>query len=194
MARLSIDLNAAVVRSLTGEDLALLEEERETKAPPLKRLGERHHALAKCLADGMQGWEAALACSYSPSRVSILQADPTFQGLIKFYRDGVDRRFFSTHEQMAALSRDAMAELQERLEEEPEKMRTDQLIELSKFGTDRTGFGPSQTNVNLHLDGAAKLASARKRVLAYRAEQSSVDQRPKDLELTVNRSEGPDTE
>ena len=87
-----------------------------SRAPPLKRLSERHHALARCLASGMEAGEAAITCGYVASRVSILQADPAFQKLSAFYRQSVETKYLDMHGVLAGLSLDAAMELRERLE------------------------------------------------------------------------------
>lgn len=163
--RLPVDLNAEVVRALTPEDMEALEQEREIKAPAIKRLSERHHALARCLADGMAPWQAAIHCSYSASRISILQADPTFNNLIEAYRANIDVHYYDPHQRLAVARNLALDEIIDRLEEQPEKVRFDQLIEVGKFASDRSGFGPSSTNLNVQVDMATKLGSARRRAI-----------------------------
>lgn len=146
-------------------DLALLSEEKGSRPPPLKRLRDRHHALARVLASGKSEAEAAAIVGYDISRVSILKNDPAFNELLEFYRADVNRAYASMHEQLAGLSLDAVTELRERLEEAPEKLSVAQLVELTKMGADRTGFGPSQKveqNVNINL--ASRLEEARRRV------------------------------
>lgn len=163
-------LTAEVVRELDPGDLALLQEEKGSAAPALKRLGERHHALARCLASGMGSGEAAIVCGYAPSRVSILLDDPAFAELLVFYRGEVQEKYLDMHGVLAGLSLDAAMELRERLEadmqNEDKSISIAQLVELTKLGADRTGFGPqsSSTNVNLNVDLAGRLEAARRRV------------------------------
>ena len=178
--RASAALTAVAVRALQVDDLVLLQGEKGSRAPPLKRLAERHHALARCLASGMSPGDAAVTCGYDQSRVSILQADPAFRELLTFYRDDVNRSYRDMHERLAGLSLDATALLQEQLEAdlsaEPDerKLSAGQLMELTKLGADRTGFGPqtSSTNLNINVDMAARLEAARKRVAARIIDQS----------------------
>lgn len=68
--------------------------------------------------------------------------------------------------QAANIAKDALEELSLRLEETPETFTTNQLLEVSKFGADRSGFGPqsSSTNVNVNVDLASRLEAARRRV------------------------------
>lgn len=173
--RAAVPVTASVVRELDEQDLLLLQEEKGSKTPPLKRLSERHHSLARCLASGASPGDAAITCNYTPSRVSILLDDPAFQELVAFYRRDVNAQYLGMHEVLAGLSFDAANELRERLEaemqSEEKSMTIGQLTELVKVGADRTGFGPqsSSTNVNVNLDFAARLEAARKRVSERRA-------------------------
>lgn len=153
----------------------MLGTEKGSRPAPLKRLSERHHALARCLAGGMSEANAAITCGYVQSRVSILKADPAFQELLAFYREDVESKYLDMHGVLAGLSLDAATELRERLEEDmnadEKKITLNALIELTKLGADRTGFGPqsSSTNLNVNVDMASKLQSARERVAQRRA-------------------------
>lgn len=164
--RAPIDLSPAVVRDLTRGDLAALEEEKGSTTPALKRISDRHHALARNLAGGMKEAEAALVCGISNSRISILKNDPQFQELLEFYRGEVDLVYRDMHEKLAGVASIALDELQERLEDTPEKVSMGHLMEVVKLGADRTGFGPqsSTTNLNVNVDMAARLNAARERV------------------------------
>lgn len=165
-------LSAVKVRELEADDLLLLGTEKGSKAPALKRLGDRHHALARSLASGMSPGEAAIVCRYDSSRVSILLDDPAFRELLAFYREDVQRQYLGLHEQLAGLASDAAELLQDKLEAdldlpvEGRKITVGQLMEVTKLGADRTGHGPqsSSTNVNVNVDLASRLQEARKRV------------------------------
>lgn len=170
--RASRPLSAVEVRPLDECDIALLAEEKGAKAPALKRLSERHHALARCLASGMSDGDAAINCGYVLSRVSILKADPAFQELLVFYRQDVHSKYLDMHGVLAGLSLDAAMELRERLEADAEAdektMSVGQLIELTKLGADRTGFGPQSSQLNVNVDLAGRLQAARERVAQRR--------------------------
>lgn len=157
-------VSAELVREITEADVALLAVAGETKAPPLKRLRDRHHALARMLASGLPEGEAAIVCGYDPSRVSVLKADPTFQALLKFYRDAVEPHYADLHERLSGLSIDAVEELRGRLEDEPESVSTALLLDIATKGADRTGFGPTSTQVSLTANLGDKLKLARERV------------------------------
>ena len=168
VGRASKPLSAVQVRVLDDMDIALLAEEKGSKPAPLKRLSERHHALARCLASGMADCDAAITCGYVLSRVSILKADPAFQELLAFYRRDVSSKYLDMHGVLAGLSLDAAMELRERLEAEmsaeEKTFSIGQLAELTKLGADRTGFGPQSSQLNVNVDLAGRLEAARKRV------------------------------
>jgi len=155
---------AAVVRELDRADMVLLSSERGVKPSAIKRLSERHHALARNLASGMPEGDAATFCGYTISRVSILKSDPAFRELLEFYREDAQRPYRDLHVRLSGLAMDAAEELSNRLEEEPDKISNGQLMELTKLGADRTGHGPSSTQLNLNVDLASRLEAARKRV------------------------------
>ena len=155
---------AAVVRELVATDLVLLSQEKGSKPSAIKRITERHHALARNIASGMSISEAAALQGYSLSRVSILQGDPAFKELLAFYGEDANRPYRDLHVRLSGLAMDAAEELSVRLEEEPEKVTVNQLMELTKLGADRTGFGPQTSQLNVNVDLAGRLEAARKRV------------------------------
>lgn len=174
--RASAPLHFAETRALERGDLELLLEEKGSKPPALKRLAERHHALARCLASGMSDGDAALACGYVASRVSILKNDPAFRELLEFYRDDVNKQYRDLHERLAGISMDATALIEEQLEADlaveldERKVSLGQLMQLTQMGADRTGHGPSSSqNVNVNVNLAERLQRARQRVTDRRS-------------------------
>ncbi len=170
--RAPVHLTAELVREIIPADLELLAAEKGSKTPALKRLSDRHHALARALASGLYSpGEAALMTGYDPSRVSILQGDPTFQELLAFYRAEKDRAFSTTQDKLASVAGSALDEIQTRLEDEPEKLSVGQLIQLAALGADRTGNGPTSTQtLNVNDNTAQRLKVARERLDAKRKE------------------------
>lgn len=169
IGRSSVPLVTREVRELVPEDLALLGTERGIQPLPIKRIGERHHALARALAAGTPSGEAAVVVGLTPSRVSILLNDPSFAELVGFYRTKVDALYIDRNEQLAGLSMDAVSELRRRLEEEPDDITVNALVEITKLGADRTGLGPKSTqDVNVNVGLSARLQEARERVAARR--------------------------
>ena len=144
VGRAKRQISAEVIGQLSVDEVMMLSEEKGSEPSALKRLSQRHHSLARILASGAAPGQAAVLCGYTSSRVSILLDDPAFKELLQFYREGVEEKYFDLHEQLAGIASDAAMELQERLEVEPEKLFTGQLIELTKMGADRTGHGPTR--------------------------------------------------
>lgn len=162
--RAAVPVSAEIVGTVTQADLELLKTEKGSKPAPLKRIGERHHAMARMLASGMKPGEVAVAVGLHPSRVSILQDDPTFQELVAFYRENVDAVYADLHTRLAGMSADAAEELRRRLEENPEDLGLNALMEMVKLGADRTGYGPSsKQDVNVNVNIADRLQAARQR-------------------------------
>ena len=155
---------------LEPADLAALAAERGLKAPALKRLSDRHHALARDLAMGVKPGVAGITHGYNANRVSMLLADNSFKELVEHYRQLPDAHYADVAERLAGMSVDAIEELRRRLEEEPEELGTNQLVEITKLGADRTGYGPQSASLNVHVHSglAEKLEAARKRVAKMR--------------------------
>ncbi len=157
-------LTAVLNRPLTEQDILSLQEERQTQAPKIRKLRDRHHALARAIASGLSESDASILCGYDKSRVSILKGDPAFSELVTFYRGKVDEKYYGMHERMAGLGQDAVDELADRLEDGPEDFSINQLLELTKGMADRTGHGVStKAEVNVKFGLAERLASARQR-------------------------------
>lgn len=166
--RVPQELQVEFVRALSVDDLVLLEQPRGETRPPLKRLMDRHHALARSLASGLKPSEAALVCNYSVEYVGLLKGDPTFRELVEFYRGTLEREMRSNFERLSGLAADAADILSDRMETEPEKISTGQLIEIVKTGADRSGNGPQSSSVQLNINAnlADRLKSAREQARA----------------------------
>lgn len=165
-----------LVGEIVEADLALLGASRGSAAPPIKRLRDTHHALARVLASGASCADASAITGYSPSRISILQADPQFQELLAHYRGQSSEVVADFRNRMAGMGLDALQELQHRLEEDPDGFSSQLLLELTKVMADRTGHAPAgkggtavQVNVNL----GERMAKARERTAALRAESGN---------------------
>jgi hypothetical protein len=168
-------LIAYLDRPLTEGDLAQLDRPRDTKAPALKRLSTRHHRLARMLAEGFAPGEAAVACGYVISRVSILQDDPSFTHLVAHYKAQVDAQYIGLHERLSALSETAADILQERMEDDDEQFDNEDLRKIVALGADRTGYGPSSTQThNVTIGFGARLEAARARVKQQITEEAEV--------------------
>lgn len=180
--RAVIPVEARIERELTLADIEGLKEVRGTEPRLLKRVSDRHHSLARLIAAGMEHNKAELVVGYEPGRASILKQDPMFQQLIEFYRSQESKAVRDLGEKLSGIASDALDEIADRLEdaEERKKISLGNLMKLGEMGADRTGFGPSstQTNVNIHVGLADRLAAARKR--AQEATGLMLDVTPRD--------------
>lgn len=159
-------MRAELGRPLTAEDLAALETERGIKAPPLVKLRETHHQLARLLAKGVKPFEASLITGYEASRISILLADPAFQNLVQNYRGIKDLEFADWSKVAATFSMEILLDLRDQFHENPDAYSPEFKLEILKNLADRTGNGPShkQTNVNVNVDLAARIEAGRRRI------------------------------
>lgn len=141
-------LAVQVERELELEDVvASSAETLGSQTPPLARLRDTHHNIARLLAQGLKAVEVAAITGFSQSRISLLRKDPAFKELLAFYRDSAATEFADAQKRLAMLAMDATAELHERLLENPADLRTTELMEIAKMAHDRSGNGPT-SNVN----------------------------------------------
>lgn len=156
---------AEAVRPLTEADVAMLATERSIQPSAIKRLTAGHHSLARCLALGMKDVEAAAITGYTPSRISVLRDSPLFAELIAHYTSQADSAVADVQKQLLDLALTGINEIQQRLEDEPEKISTGIVNEITKSALDRAGFGPQSktTNLNVNVSLAERVAEGRRR-------------------------------
>lgn len=158
-------ISAEVERELGLDDVASLLGERGIEAPQIKEFRERHHALARHIAEGKKPGEAALLCRYSQSRMSVLLADPAFRELVAHYQVMVNEKFVDFQEKLSELALDGALILQSRMEDKPEDMSDALLLQIVQVGADRTGHGPSsKIKINVKVGIADRLRGARDRI------------------------------
>lgn len=165
---MKIDSSAEIVRLITKADLKMLAVREATPddAPVklVKRLSTRHHALARALAEGMENWRAAAFTGYDEVYVSIMKADPTFQNLVQHYTDLKEQELVANARLVNGVAHDALMLIQDKMENEPEKVTMSQAIEVAKLGLDRSGVGPSTSVDHKHshtINMADRLQAAR---------------------------------
>jgi hypothetical protein len=159
-------VRAEFSRELTSADLAM-SPTLPSQAQPLKRIRDSHHSLARVLASGAGEAQASAITGYSPSRISILKADPQFQDLLAFYREPTVDIVADLRSRMADMGLEALEELRERLHEQPEEFTVGLLNEVIKTMADRTGHAPQRgpTSVTqINVDLGDRMARARERV------------------------------
>lgn len=132
-------------REITVADLELLDTTPRNMTPtPLKKITDRHHALARLLASGMKDSDAAIVTGYSASRVSILKSSPAFQELYSLYQGDVRENHATILEHIAGVSRDVLLEIRDRIEDQPESFSNRELLAILTETMDRS---PSQDDI-----------------------------------------------
>lgn len=158
------------VRPLEKNELLRLAEKRPTLAPPIQRLRDSHHNVARCIALGLRDLDIKERTGFSRSRIVALKADPAFMQLVAEYRDLVNESFKENVDEFMDLMASNMlvaermiADRLEEADEEGVKVPMKDLLAISRDGADRTGRGKKTTNVNFNIDFAASLERAIKR-------------------------------
>ena len=123
------------VRSLKEEDLELL-----ANPPPvgsqltIPEIKAQHHRLAALLAKGISNSEISLITGFSPSYISTLKSAPDMVELVKYYQDQVEERTVDAMARLKMLGVSSLEELQNRLNEEPGKFTSNQLMDMIEMG------------------------------------------------------------
>lgn len=150
------NVEASLIGPLKPEDLIERSEADVRSGETLKRLRQSHHYAAQLLSQGMKHAEVSMRTGYSVATVGRLTTDPSFQELLSFYADQDSRIFADTRQKVANLAGDALDEIAERLTENPDAFTNTQLTELMKLTLDRSGHGPTATQLNLNAGLSAK--------------------------------------
>lgn len=155
-----------IVREMTPADYEVAGQASNITDFQPKKLTERHHALARCVAMGMKDHEAAARVGYDKQMLVILKRSPAFLDLVEVYRNEVNMAFVDHAEQLAGLATDAVLAIRDRLEADPDAFGTKMLLEIAAVTGDRAGYGPIKRteNVNVNVSLGEKLALARARV------------------------------
>jgi len=161
------------IREVTRADLSHLTVKREPKT--IQSLRDNHHRIARAVASGMSNVDIAAACGISVNRVSMLKADPSFEELVAHYRGIVTAEWAQQDTVIEFLRSNALkaqAMLSDKLDDAAEKgefLPTRDLLGIAELGLDRTGYGKVNKNVNVNVDFAARLETARQKADAARA-------------------------
>jgi|SRR5215467_12131017 len=127
-------VNWEVVRTLVvPDDLPLLSERHAKKPQTLKHVRHVHHQLARLMATGVPQEEIALITGYSPTYISRIKSDPTFEALVDYYHNQRDEIFVDVVERMKTLGLSTIDELQRRLEDEPDEWSRRELMEMAEL-------------------------------------------------------------
>lgn len=166
--RQAAPLVAELVRELNQADLSMPATVTQ-ESPPIKKIRDSHHAVARMLALGTKEFEVAAVTGYSASRISVLKADPQFQELVEFYRREDKDLVVDFRKRMISLGIDALQEIADRLNDTPEEFTPTALRELVRDMADRTGHGPAQTVKNetsINVTLVDRMAKSRERIKA----------------------------
>lgn len=163
-------LEVELAREIGPADLALLSTLQSPDPPTsqgptgqLTRLRDSHHQLARLLAGGMSNIEASSITGYSPGYISVLRKDPSFSELLSFYKQNLELAQGDVVFRLTGLNLSFIGELQDRLESAPSAMSNSFVLEAIKVLSDRTGHAPMTKSLNVNVNLAGRLESARRR-------------------------------
>lgn len=166
------------IRVLSRADLAVLAQPRPSQS--LQALRDTHHHMARAVASGLSNIEIAENCGRSINYVSILRNDPAFAELVAHYRAILTAEWKETADPVVTFMRNnalkAQAMISDKLDhaaEQGEFLPTRDLLGIAEFGSDRTGYGKVNKNVNINVDFAAQLEAARRRSAGARQIEAS---------------------
>lgn len=158
-------------RLLTWDDLPRLSEHRGVGNNSLRRVRQVHHKIARLMAAGAANVEIAAVVGMHQARISILRNDPAFCELLAYYEEHEEARWEDVREKAAELGSTAVEILQERLLEEPDKVKTNDLLSIMNQGLEFGGKKPAARSENLHVHTTAE---AIQQIKAGRQENVSV--------------------
>jgi SpoVK/Ycf46/Vps4 family AAA+-type ATPase len=161
-----------VIGEVEQADLELLKIEGRPsgQTPHLQRLSDRHHSVARLLALGHAPWEVSAITGYDPSRIAILQSDPTFKHLLACYREAEGQGVADLAARVRDAAATAVTKVLERLEEDPTIEFSD-LSRATRDLLDRAGYGAKSTKeVNINVGLAERVELARQRAIRARGE------------------------
>lgn len=158
--RRSTQVEYVVLRELNARDYDLLQNPPKLGAttPEVQRMTNRHHSLARLLAEGRSGVECSAITGHSNSRISILQDDPAFAELIAFYKSQLGVVYLSVHERLAALGISCMEELQARIEDNPGEFTARELREIMETAFNKSVAPDKSPKGGLGMVGGGALA------------------------------------
>jgi hypothetical protein len=155
-----------VVKSIRPLVPADMDELRKpTAISVVKTLRDSHHMVARYLALGKSVTETAEVTGYSPVRISILKADPSFIELITRYRAEVHEIWREHADALTGLATTNMVRAERQIADALDKADEEgsapiPLRDLSRITADRMdrfGYGKHSTSTNINVGFAARL-------------------------------------
>lgn len=164
----------------------------------LKRIREKHHSVARLIANGMTQRLVARITGYTEGYLSVLLNAPAMAELVQFYRVQKGAAAEVISERLKTVGMKALDQLEDKME--TEGLSAFELTGIAKLGLDRAGHGPASKNhtvVEHHLVDHAELKRRNQEALSRSAEviipMSQVRQAlpsPSDHSATDTASEG----
>jgi len=145
----------------------------------LKKIKEKHHHVARLIADGLSNRLVSSITGYTESYLSVLLNAPAMVELVEMYRlkNGAANQLVT--EKLKTVGLKALERLDARID--ADELDNNELTAAAKLGFDRSGHGPSSTHKVLeeqHVFDHAKLAelnaAAKRRNAEYLVPQDDV--------------------
>lgn len=172
--------------------------------PTVETLKFSHHRIAKLLASGLTQTETAARVGCAVSKIKYCNSNPAFQDLVEFYRNRLAEDIDAATGQLKDLAGSAVAVLLERVENEPEMLKTTEIMNIAIMALDRTGHSPVQQtkNLNLNVRGTTEdLLRARQELdinnqqnIVYAQDSIQLEARPVDSNSTLSGEEQSETQ
>ena len=145
------------LRQLMLEPGDIVPEEDDPK--DLKKIREKHHHVARLVADGLSQRLVSQICGYSEAYISVLLNNPSMIELVELYRIQNGKATQLAVEKLKTVGLKALEQLDEKLD--ANGLNNQELIAAAKLGLDRAGHGPTSTQkiaAETHVFDHAKLA------------------------------------
>lgn len=117
--------------------------ETELIAGDIKKVREKHHMAARLLASGLDQGIVAKITGYTEGYFSTLLKAPAMVELVGFYGAKYENAAEVIHAKLTGAGLAALEKLVEKLD--ADELTENGLLNLSKLGLDRGGFGPTST-------------------------------------------------
>lgn len=137
----------------------------------LKKIREKHHHVARLVADGLAQRLVSQITGYTETYISILLNNPSMVELVELYRIKNGRAVELATEKLKTVGLKALEKLDEKID--ADELSNLELIATSKLGLDRAGLGPSSTQRVIgeqHIFDHGKLAELNKEARRRNAE------------------------
>lgn len=125
------------------------------------KLRTSHHNLARLLAEGSTMEVAAIITGYTVDRIAALKLVPAFQELIAFYGMQKSDVEVDVNSRLKQLGIDSLEVLHEKLTDDPDSFKNEELMKLVALTMDRSGHGPTTTQKNLNVNAVGTIAELR---------------------------------